>query len=326
MNRLRAFRDIEGINQQELGEILGLSPQMVSAIESGRRAFSGDLEAIGYAGSRLTLPEMSAPLHRTRASTTATAKKRAKELMRLAGEVFSELRDRTDRAPSLRLERQAIPAPISPDALEELAIEVRCALDHEETGPIQNLTAAVERAGVCIVPITGLPGVDGLSTWVNGVPVVGLSPNVPGDRFRLSLSHELLHLLAHVHKTDSAEGEANRFAGALLIPLEEFDAAMPDRPQLRDFIGMKAAWGVSVAALVYRAHELGYIDDRRYRALQIQMAKWRKSEPGEFVPVHGQLLARLVEANGGADVVAASMGFNRRHLGELLNWSHLRLA
>ncbi len=324
MNRLRAFRDIEGINQQELGEILGISPQMVSAIESGRRTFSGDLKAIGYAPSRMTLPEMSPPLHRHRASTTATAKKRAKELIRLGGEVFAELRDRTEGAPHLRLERQV--APISLNELEEMAIEVRCALDHEETGPIRNLTAAVERAGVCVIPIAGLPGIDGLSSWVNGVPVIGLSPYVPGDRFRLSLSHELLHLLVHTKKTDHAESEANRFAGALLIPFAEFDAAMPDRPLLRHFIAMKSAWGVSVAALVYRAHELEYIDDRRYRALQIQMAKWRKSEPGEFAPAHGQLFGRLVEANGGADHVAASLGVNRRHLGELLNWSHLRLA
>lgn len=324
MNRLRAYRDIEGINQQELGEILGLSPQMVSAIESGRRAFSGDLEAIGYATHRLALPDMSAPLHRHRASTTATAKKRAQEMLRLAGEVFLELRECTERAPELMLERQ--PAPRSLDALEELAIEVRCGLDHEELGPIQNLTAAVERAGVCLIPIGGLAGIDGLSAWVNGVPVIGLSPSVPGDRFRFSLAHELAHLLFHAKRTDATESEANRFAGALLIPQAEFDAAMPDRPQLRDFIALKSTWGVAVSALVYRAHELEYIDDARYRALQIQMSKWRKFEPGTFKPVYGRLLARLVDVNGGPAGVARKLGVNARHLVDLLNWSHLRLA
>jgi Zn-dependent peptidase ImmA (M78 family)/transcriptional regulator with XRE-family HTH domain len=332
VNRLRAYREIEGINQQELGDILGLSPQMVSAIEAGRRTFSGDLETIGYAARRMSLPDMSEPLHRTRASTTVAVKNRAKELMRLAGEIFVELRDRTERAPQLRLDRRV--GPMSIAELEEFAVEVRCGLDHEENGPIQNLTAAVERAGVCLVPITGLsvpprPGVgsiDGLSAWVNGVPVIGLSPHAPGDRFRWSLGHELLHLLVHVQKTDSTELEANRFAGALLVPQAEFDAAMPDRPQLRDFIAMKSAWGMSVAALVYRAHDLGYIDDSRYRALQIQMAKWRKSEPGEFAPAYGQLFARLVQANGGPGAVARDLGVNVRHLEERLNWNRLRAA
>lgn len=324
MNRLRAYRDIEGLNQQDLGNLLGLSPQMVSAVESGRRSFSGSLQTIGYSDDRLALPDMSTPLHRHRASTSARAKKRAQELLRLAGEVFRELRDRTERAPQLMLERH--PTPESLDELEELAVDVRCALGHEEQGPIRNLTAALERAGVCLVPIVGLPGIDGLSAWVDDVPVIGLSPSVPGDRFRFSLSHELGHLLFHRRKTDETEGEANRFAGALLFPQAEFDAAMPDRPNLRDFIGLKSSWGIAVAAIVYRAHELDYIDDARYRALQIQMAKWRKREPATFEPVHGQLFGRLVEVNGGTPTAARDLGVNERHLAELLNWSHLRVA
>lgn len=324
MNRLRAYRSIEGLNQQDLGDILGLSPQMVSAIESGRRSFTGSLEPLGYSDDRMDLPSMSAPLHRHRASTTVTAKRRAHELLRLAGEVFRDLRDQTQGAPRLALERLA--APVTPDELEDLALELRSALRHEEHGPIRNLTAMVEEAGVCVIPIAGLPGVDGLSAWVEGVPVIGISPSTPGDRFRLTLGHELAHLLIHTRKTESTESEANRFAGALLVPLDEFDAAMPSRPQLRDFIALKSSWGVSVAALVYRAHELEYIDDRRYRALQIQMSKWRKSEPGRFDPVHGALLRKLIDVNQGVATVAKKLGVNARHLSELTNWSHLRVA
>lgn len=112
----------------------------------------------------------------------------------------------------------------------------------------------------------------------------------------------------------------------LLIRQADFDAAMPERPQLKDFIGLKSTWGVSIAALVYRAHELGYIDDKRYRALQIQMSKWWTNEPGKFDPAPAQLLRRLIDANGGLDQVAKGMGVNRSHVAELVNWSHLRLA
>ncbi|MGB8403863.1 MAG: helix-turn-helix transcriptional regulator, partial [Mycobacterium sp.] len=79
MNRLRAFRDIEGLNQGDLAELLGVSVPMVSAIESGRRSFGGDLEVLGYSNDRLVLPDMSDPIHRARASTAVAAKKRAKE-------------------------------------------------------------------------------------------------------------------------------------------------------------------------------------------------------------------------------------------------------
>ncbi|MDA8292508.1 MAG: ImmA/IrrE family metallo-endopeptidase [Actinomycetota bacterium] len=323
MNRLRAYRDIEGLNQEDLGTLLGISGQMVSAIESGRRSFNGSLAPLGYADERLVLPEMSEPLHRQRASTGAAAKKRAKELLRLAGEVFGELLRVTSNTPQWALERHT--GVSSFDEIEDYAVEVRSMLGLEESAPIQNLTLSVERAGVCVIPID-LPGVDGISAWVNGLPVVGLSPTAPGDRFRLSIAHELGHLLMHARRTDLTEGEANRFAGALLFPLSEFDAAMPDRPQLRDFVSLKSAWGVSVAALVYRAHELGYLDDPRYRALQIQMAKWRKSEPGRFEAAYGSLLGRLIEVNGGVPRVADDLGLNRTHVAELVNWSRLRLV
>ena len=324
MNRLRAYRDIEGLSQEELSDALGVTPQMVSLIERGRRSFTGDLTKIGYSNDRFDLPDMSEPLHRNRASTAVSAKKRASELLRLAGEVFGELVKRTERAPRLSLERYGPPRSL--EDLEDLAVDVRYALGIEPHGPIQNLTAAIERAGVCIVPMVGLPGIDGISAWVNDVPVIGLSPSVPGDRFRLSLGHESLHLMCHTRKGPSTEAEANRFAGALLIPLEDFDAAMSERPNLKDFIAMKTNWGISVAALVYRAHELDYIDDSRYRALQIQMSKWRKNEPATFEPMRGHLLAKLVDVNGGVPAVARELGVNRKHLAELVNWSHLRVA
>lgn len=324
MNRLRAYRDLEDISQEELGKILGLSPQMISAVEGGRRTFAGDLSELGYSNERLHLPDMSEPLHRQKASTKVAARKRAHELVRLAGEVFRELRAVTPRSPDPLLERVA--APMSMEEADDLATEMRYTLGQEPHGPIRNLTAAIERAGVCIVPIVGLEGIDGLSSWVDGVPVIGLSPSVPGDRFRLTVGHETAHLMFHRRPGAHAEREANRFAAALLFPRDEFDAQMSDRPSLRHFVSLKTAWGVSVAALVYQAHDLGYIDDQRYRSLQIQMSKWRKNEPASFAPVHGELLNRLISANGGVDAVASNLGVNRKHLQALTSWAHLRLA
>ncbi|MBU8814166.1 XRE family transcriptional regulator [Mycolicibacterium goodii] len=319
MNRLRAFRDIEGLNQADLADLVGLSVPMVSAIESGRRPFNGDLTAIGYDPRRLTLPDMSEPIHRARASTAVAAKKRAKELLRLAGEVFGELLDVTPNAPRVLLQR--VPSTSDLNEIDELSGEFRALLGQEDNGPIRNLTAAVERAGVCLVPIPHLPGLDGLSSWVNGIPVVGADPFVTGDRFRITVGHECGHLMFHSRRHDTTESEANRFAGTLLFPRDDFDAAMVDKPTLRHFIGLKGSWGMSAAAIIYRAHELDYIDDSRYRALQIQMSKWRKREPGEIEPVAGSLFGRLVEVNGGVAAVAKKLGVNAKHLASLVDWN-----
>ncbi|RLV50531.1 ImmA/IrrE family metallo-endopeptidase [Nocardioides mangrovicus] len=323
MNRLLAYRDIEGIAQDKLGDRLGLSAQMISAIEKGTRSFTGDLAPIGYSNDRFEIPDMSEPLHRQRASTKVATRKRAKELLRLAGEVFGELQETTAGAPKLALSPGD--SPTSMDELDDLATDLRYSLRHEEHGPIRNLTSLVERAGVCLVPIVGL-GVDGISAWVGKVPVIGLAPNVAGDRLRLTLGHELAHLLLHRRSTSTTEAEANRFASNLLFPQAEFDDMVPANPQLRDFVNLKSSWGVSAAALIYRAHDLEYIDDKRYRALQIQMSKWRRTEPAYFAPVHGELMTRLVTENGGTEAAARELGINADHLGELTSWSHLRVA
>jgi Zn-dependent peptidase ImmA (M78 family) len=324
MNRLRAYRDLEGLSQADLAELLDISPQMVSAIEGGRRPFSGDLAKLGYRDDRITLPDMSTPMHRARASTLVAAKNRAKELLRLGGEVFAELLATTPNAPVTQVHRLAPVFDL--DDIDDRAAEFRSVLGQEEAGPIRNLTALIERAGVCMIPIVGLAGVDGLSAWVQGVPVIGYDPTVPGDRFRFGASHECGHLVMHSRQNDNVENEANRFAGALLFPRNDFDAAMVSKPKMQDFISLKASWGLSVAALIYRAHELEYINDARYRSLQIQMSKWRRSEPGEFKPSVGTLFSRLVEVNGGTKAVADRLGVNLKHLSALVNWSHLRVA
>lgn len=56
-------------------------------------------------------------------------------------------------------------------------------------------------------------------------------------------------------------------------------------------------WGMSVAALIRRAHDLQVIDDDAYRDYEIQLSRlgWRTSEPGHVDPEHPALLGRVIE-------------------------------
>ena len=130
----------------------------------------------------------------------------------------------------------------------------------------------------------------------------------------------------HTKRTATSENEAYRFASALLMHDDDFAAAMPERPVLRDFVNLKSTWGISVAALVYRAHQFGYLDGRSYRSIQIQMSRWRKTEPVPIRPVYGRLLPKLVKRNGGVTRCAEYLGFNPDHLREVTTWHPLRVV
>lgn len=61
---------------------------------------------------------------------------------------------------------------------------------------------------------------------------------------------------------------------------------------------LKAVWKVSLAALIYRAHELGQITDRHYRTLNMDLNRLpygRKREPGEFPVEIPTLMSRVVD-------------------------------
>jgi len=323
VNRVLAFRYLEGETQETVGKRLGISTSMVSSIEKGTRRLSVPLQPLGYRNDRFDVPPMTDPLHRQRSTTRVSSTNRAKEILRLGGEVFAELLASQPAGPTRGLEPFA--APMTIEEIDDAAMDVRCGvLGHEATGPIRNLTRAVELAGVCLVPIAGLQGIDGLSSWVDGQPVVGLSVSVPGDRFRFSLAHEIGHLVMHDRKNEVTEHQANRFASSLLVPPRDLEAALPSTPTLRDFLDLKDVWGMSAAALVYKAHQLDLIDDSRFRSLQIQMSRWKRVEPGEFAPALGKALPAMVEAKGGADAVASRLGVNSRHLRDATSWSPLR--
>ena len=324
MNRIRAYRRLEGMTQAALAARANVSPQHVSQAEHGQHPPTFGLGLLGYADSRLDIPAMTEPLHRQKASTTVAVRQRAKEMLRLAGEVLNDLAPMTGENRIEALQRQTS----STDDIGAVASELRTwVLGQEEDGPIRDLTAAVERAGVCLVPLFGMKGIDGLSSWVGHRPVIGLDVSVPGDRFRLTLAHELGHLVLHTVKREMAESEANQFAASLLMPDDEFDAAldtMDGRITLSKLVKVKANWGLSVASLVYRAHSAERLSDASYRSLQMQMSRWRKQEPGRFEPVPGQLLPTLVHEHGGVHRCATTLGINRAHLASVVDWRRLR--
>lgn len=162
---------------------------------------------------------------------------------------------------------------------------------------------------------------DAVSQWLAGHrPMMLLYRAAPGDRLRYSTAHEVGHLVMHTEPVDGQEDQADLFAGELLMPAAEIRGELGslDMPALAR---LKAKWGVSMAALIRRARDLGTISDYRYRELNIELSKagWRTREPVEIPAERPRLLAdavALLRSKGLTDVAIASRG--RMDIGDLM--------
>jgi Zn-dependent peptidase ImmA (M78 family) len=110
------------------------------------------------------------------------------------------------------------------------------------------------------------------------------------------------------------------------MPREYIYAQLPRRVDFRRLLELKRQWGVSVAALLYRARTLGVIGESAYRRAMARMSSegWRRDEPGDLGPPemptmlaqalellqqHGTTLETLAtEAKLPLDVVAEIVG------------------
>lgn len=151
-------------------------------------------------------------------------------------------------------------------------------------GPVRNMTGWLESAGCLIVEWDfGASRIDGMSQWVDDYPVLAVNARMPTDRKRLTLAHELGHIVMHsapVYLDMEVEQEAMDFAAEFLMP------ASVIRPELRNLTlgrlsDLKRKWMVSMAALIERAHKLGAIPPAKRTSLYKMLSAkgWRKHEP-----------------------------------------------
>ncbi|MBX7110945.1 MAG: XRE family transcriptional regulator [Dehalococcoidia bacterium] len=165
-------------------------------------------------------------------------------------------------------------------------------------GPVEDLTSAVEDAGGIVLHCDfGTRDVDGVSRWIPGLPpMFFLNRDMPGDRMRLTLAHELGHVVMHRAPRPEMEEEAYSFGRELLMPEDEIRPHF-QRVTVHSLAEMKPFWRVSMAALLYCAGELGAISERQRRTLYMQLGSrgFRRQEPPELdVPIEKPTLLQEI--------------------------------
>ncbi len=155
-------------------------------------------------------------------------------------------------------------------------------------GPISDLPPTLEYNGIILIQYpVDCEDMDAVSRWQGGRPYILYSKdNESIPRCLFNLAHELGHLVLHSSvevnskNLDRMERQANRFAGAFLLPRSSFPTEVAST-SIDYFLFLKERWKVSTAAMVYRCKELGILNINQVKYLWKQMnaRRIRKVEP-----------------------------------------------
>lgn len=308
-----------GITQGELAVAAGVSQPLISQMQNSTRAVTDEVlhriaSATGTPLSFFDVDPTDLPTDtlafRKKASTSVREVDRVEATVREAYRVAARLITET------RVRRTSLPraqGDLDMDGIEELAAQTRDALGVARNGVIGHVIRACEGAGIPVVPLVLvdahsqgeeiLVGHSGVSCWRGtGDPsLISYFSAGSGDRQRFTTAHELGHLVLHPARragldTRTAETEAHRFAGAFLLPRERADEVFSGPLMLREFAELKKTWGISIQALINRAHDLGFVDSDRRESLYKQLSArgWRTNEPVVVHPEQPALMRAML--------------------------------
>lgn len=304
------------LTQEQLGDASGLTQEAVHDIEAGRAIPSERTLAAISGATAFPVPFFFlGPLPDFPDGRFRKLKRGTKKVSRQVRAQVRQFFEVVQRAESVLTLPTVVLRPIrrgpTLDEIEDIAGDVRTALKLGARDPIPNLTRALERGGVVVVALpTEMADHDGFSAWPyygvdEGRPIIAVGRGNPGDRNRFTLAHETGHLILHTMRPDIdpdlAEAEANRFAGALLLPADAAEDALRAPVTLSVLRNVKGTWGCSIGMGAQRAKDLGLISHDHFVSLRKQLSArgWSKSEPGEFEAEQPQLIAKVVAHLGG---------------------------
>lgn len=311
--RISQARMSRGLSMAELADLIDVSKQAISQFETGKSQPSDATlnkisSILNYSADffRKPLPSNTAMPSGVYYRSNKTAKqknlKAAEMKIEILQEVDSYLSQFIDfpdvNLPEVNYDYDCID-PIDNDTIEEYARILR---NHWKlgNGPISNLMNVVQKNGIVVSSTKlRLEKLDGLSEWYNNTPYIFMSTDKDTNcRIRFGIAHELGHLLMHagnipkediinpiIHK--KLEDEANRFAGAFLLPKETFDNDV-FKTSIDHFIQLKAKWKVSISAMIYRCETLNILSENQLKYLRDQMTQrvyWRREPLDNEMPI-----------------------------------------
>lgn len=309
--RLKSARKRAGLSMRALAERAGVSAQAISKYERGQDVPSSVViirlaKALGIPLEWLLRPaqiSLSTPAYRSHRSRLGSkAKEQIREQVREWLERYLTIEELLGEAKPFQLPPIARAIERREDA-ERVAEELR-SMWGLGNDAIPDLIGTLEAQGIRVGVMPAPDHFDALTLIANGsVPVIVVRQGVSGDRQRMSLAHELGHLVMQVPDSWSdreVEAVAYRFAGAFLVPRSTALRELGEKRTHLDLYELhllKHRYGMSMQAWIRRACDLGIIAPSIAGELfrQFRVRGWHIQEPGDsYPPEQTTRLERLV--------------------------------
>lgn len=291
---LSMARSARGFTQSELAKAARVTQALISKLESGLTVDPSQ-ETVEAVAQALRIPVtflfsdekphgMPQFHYRKRAKLGRKALDKIEAQMNIrrihAARLFKSYEPEHERFPAIDLDNLGWSAQEAAQHMRGLWMLPR--------GPIENLTEVVEANGAVVIHIDfGTDLLDAMSFRIPGLPpLIFMNKDMPGERYRFTLAHELAHLLLHNQpdSDENMESQADEFAGEFLMPAKEIRPYLTS-PSLGSLARVKPYWKVSIKALCVQCIKLKIITPNQFTGLMVNYSKARYGKFGEPFPI-----------------------------------------
>lgn len=327
--QIKLARESRGYSQSQLADkISGLAQSNLSKMEKGLLPVTDKMieriaQVLSYPVSFFEKKTQHTPIgafyYRKRSSLTKKTlmvMEAKRDVIRL---IVDQLLDSVDipeyQAPSMK---------VTPNlSARDIARRIRNYLCLP-AGPIVDPVTVLENHGIIIYEMDfNTDKLMGFTIHTDkGQPIIFLNSNMPNDRKRFTLAHELGHLIMHLPfpeldiEDKVIELQADEFAGEFNMPILD---AYNDLSQVRlNTLGLlKSYWKISKAAILKQAVAARTITADRYKYFMIELSRSgeRKQEKG-FVEWNApSLLTQII------DMHLTDLNYSQKELADMLGIS-----
>lgn len=320
-------RESRNMTQEQLATKIGEPQSVLSDIERGKTEISNSLiEKIGaelqYPVSFFTLQKsinrLSKFYYRKRETFPAKHIAPLEAKIDILRKVYLKLIEQ------VQVNYKGLPQlPVTVDNTpERIADNVRLFFNLDDS-PIDRPFTLVEKLGIPVILIDVVSDkFSGLTVQTDSnIPLIIINKNLPSDHQKFTLFHELGHLIMHSPFTDDpdfydaladkdiVEKQADTFASAFLMPAKKAWLTFQSMNYSR-LTDLKLYWKCSKQSIMYRAKDLGVIDERKFKNLYIELSRngERKNENIKITIDQPVLLKKIV------GVYEQQLNYNRNSL------------